>query len=463
MSAADSNSALRRGVYLIIASIALGGMLGRILAVNAVDKIEIDKSRTKNGKPLLQRPFLSANDRSRWCTVRALVELGTYQIDEIIAQPNWDTIDMVKRPDDGHLYSSKPPLFPTLMAGEYWIIHRLTGRTLGTHPYEIGRFMLITINVLPLLLYFAIVARWVERYGATDWGRVFAFAAAALATFLTTFVVVINNHLPAAVCVAIATDAVLRIWIDGDQRWRWFFVAGLASSFAAAVELPALSFAALAAAALVWRFPRQTLTGFAPPALVVAIAALATNYAAFGTLTPAYKHKDWYDYSYMKDGRERDSYWRDRQGIDRGEPSQANYALHMLVGHHGIFSLTPIWLLSVAGVATALATHGERLRGMALAIALLSVVCFVFYLLRPLEDRNYGGMTSGLRWSFWLIPLWTLMLLPALEWVAPRAWLRWLACALLVFSTLSVSYPTWNPWTHPWIANFLVYLDWIKF
>jgi hypothetical protein len=103
MSAADSNSALRRGVYLIIASIALGGMLGRILAVNSVDKIEIDKSRAKEGKPLLQRPFLSANDRSRWCTVRALVELGTYQIDDIISQPNWDTIDMIKRPDNGHL------------------------------------------------------------------------------------------------------------------------------------------------------------------------------------------------------------------------------------------------------------------------------------------------------------------------------------------------------------------------
>ncbi len=97
-----------------------------------------------------QRPFLSANDRSRWATVRALVEHGTYAIDDIVSQPNWDTIDMVKhRGRDGqpHLYSSKPALFPTLMAGEYWVIHKLTGWTLGTHPYEIGRFMLLTINV----------------------------------------------------------------------------------------------------------------------------------------------------------------------------------------------------------------------------------------------------------------------------------------------------------------------------
>src|SRR4029078_4975432 len=103
------------------------------------------------------RPFLSANDRSRWATVRSLVEHGTYAIDEIVVQPGWDTIDMVKHPDSNgveHLYSSKPPLIATLMAGEYWVIHKLTGATLGTHPYEIGRFMLVTINVLPLIIYF---------------------------------------------------------------------------------------------------------------------------------------------------------------------------------------------------------------------------------------------------------------------------------------------------------------------
>ena len=34
-------------------------------------------------------------------------------IDRVIQVPLWDTIDMVKH--DGHLYSSKPPLFPTLL------------------------------------------------------------------------------------------------------------------------------------------------------------------------------------------------------------------------------------------------------------------------------------------------------------------------------------------------------------
>jgi hypothetical protein len=462
MTAGDTNGGLRRGVYLIFAAIALGGMLGRILAVNSVDKIEADKSRQAQGKPSAQRPFLSSNDRSRWATVRALVEHGTYQIDEIVAQPNWDTIDMVKLPD-GHLYSSKPPLFPTLMAGEYWLIHKLTGKTLGTHPYEIGRFMVITINVLPMLVYFAVVARLIDRYGTTDWGRIFTFATAALGTFLTTFVIVINNHLPAAVCIALATDAAMRIWCEGARRWRWFFLTGLFAALAAALELPALAFTAAMGLALLWRFPGETLRGVAPAMAIVFAAALGTNYAALGTIEPAYAHKEWYDYTFVRDGKPRESYWRNPAGIDRGEPSRSVYALNTLVGHHGAFSLSPVWLLAVAGMGTQLCRRGWPLRGVVGVTALLTVACFAFYVMRPIEDRNYGGMTSGLRWTFWLIPLWLLTMLPAVDAMSQRRWLRGLALALLVLSVLSVTYPTWNPWTHPWLTNFALYEEWIRF
>jgi hypothetical protein len=35
-----------------------------------------------------------------------------------------------------------------------------------------------------------------------------------------------------------------------------------------------------------------------------------------------------------------------------------------------------------------------------------------------------------------------------------------LAIVLLTFSVVSASYPTWNPWTHPWIYNWLVWSGW---
>ena len=114
-----------------------------------------------------------------------------------------------------------------------------------------------------------------------------------------------------------------------------------------------------------------------------------------------------------RDGRTIESYWRNPTGLDRGEPSRAVYAFNVLVGHHGIFSLTPVWLLSFLGMGVWMFRRGDpRLRWWAAATAAISLACLAFYLGQPLMNRNYGGSTSGLRWMFWLAPLWLLTMLP---------------------------------------------------
>jgi hypothetical protein len=463
----DASTQLRWSIYLVLVAVSTGAMLGRILAVTSVDVMAAERQLYDQGRKdwQRQRPFLSANDRSRWATVRSLVEHGTYAIDGVTAERGWDTIDMVQHagPDgQPHLYSSKPPLFATLMAGEYWLIHRFTGATLGDYPYEIGRFMLVTINVLPMLAYFYVLALLAERLGTTDWSRIFLMAAAAFGTFLTTFVVSINNHLPAAVCAAVALWAAVRIWYDGERRLGYFALAGFAAAFAVTCELPALSLFALLGAGLLWKAPRETLLAFAPPALLVAAAAFGTNYMAHGSLRPPYMHRsttdpadNWYDFSYERGGRTRESYWRNPTGIDRGEPSLAVYALHATIGHHGVFSLTPIWLLSIWGVGL---WWRRDMRALAAFIAILSAVCLAFYLTRPEMDRNYGGMTSGFRWMFWFAPLWLVALLPAVEKLSCCRAGRGFAAVLLAASAMSAAYPTWNPWTQPWLWNWLEYL-----
>jgi hypothetical protein len=454
----DSRVDLRRGVYLLLICLSTGAMLGRILAVDSVDKAN---------RP--HRPFLSANDRSRWCTVRALVEDdmrvkdAPYAIDKVIQQLNWDTIDMVNH--DGHLYSSKPPLLSTLMAGVYLPIYRITGATLGTHPYEIGRFMLILFNVVPLVIYFLLLARLIERFGATDWGRMFVMGAAAFGTFLTTFAVTINNHLPAAVCAIAALYAVVRIWFDGEQRTRYFLVAGFFGGLAVACELPAAALLAVVTLVLLWKTPRPTVLWFAPAVLLVAAAFFGTNWISHGTLKLAYSHRsgaeNWYDYTYERNGRQIESYWRNPGGVDQGESSVNAYAVNVLVGHHGIFSLTPVWLLAFAGMAVWMwPGHDPRLRWLAVGIAAVSLACLVFYVGQPPINRNYGGRTSGLRWMFWLVPLWLVTMLPAADGLAKRGWTRSLALVLLAASVLSASYPTWDPWTHPWLMTFAQYLGW---
>ncbi len=525
----DPQARLRRGTYWLLIAVAAGAMIGRILCVAST-----------SGKT----PFLSANDRSRWSMIRALVDHGTYAIDAVVLRSDgrfdkdWQTIDMVRhRGPDGqeHYYSSKPPLLPTLLAGEYWIIRQLSGTTLGEQPLFLGRLMLILSNVLPMVAMLAVLSRMVERYGQTDLGRIYVMATAALGTFLTTFSVTLNNHLPAAIAVVFATDALLRIVYEGDRRWRWFASAGFFSAFAVTNELPALAFAALVGAVLLRAAPLRTLAAFVPAAAVVAAAFFGTNWIAHQSLRPPYAHRDdgpvlaeieagaetdldgqrvpevlrqtareagvalspqtvievrapgrrwvvwdpeghdrlavvrqasalqirawdhWYDYerSYWTSGK--------KSGVDRGEPSPAVYALHVLVGHHGVFSLTPVWLLSLVGAVMAVRRGRGAGRGLALLTIILTGVVLAFYIFRPLEDRNYGGVTNGLRWSFWLIPLWLIVMLPAADAATHRP--RWFALAalLLLISVLSAHYNPLNPWSHPWLFDYWTYLGWIEY
>ncbi|NQT37132.1 MAG: hypothetical protein HQ581_06565 [Planctomycetes bacterium] len=629
----DGQAPLRRGIYTILIVLAAGAMIGRIMAVDSVDRKKLQdyfekqsakeldalRARLERGKATPERteaelaqkraglerrsqqmrPFLSGNDRSRWCTVRALVEEemqvegAPYAIDKVIQQPKWDTIDMVQH--DGHVYSSKPPLFPTLLAGEYWVIHRLTGITLASHPYYVGRLMLVLNNVGAMVIGLLVLSWLVERLGTTDWGRIFAMAAAAFATFLTTFGVVINNHLPAAACAAIFLYAAVRIWCDDSRRWRYFLLAGFFGAFLVSNELPAMALFAPASLVLLVKRPKQTLLAYAPAAAIVAVAFFGTNWIAHESLRPAYAHREdcpqatsreavqqavdqtlreagdptdvaavakeaqaafaemiaevyqraieqdremvmptlfietvdgtvkataeakdredvlqgihqgiaaaaqdaaastepgkadpklaekagrnvldatsqadnpenWYDYSYHRefDGRTIGSYWRNPEGVDQGESCRGVYALHVLIGHHGIFSLSPVWILSVAGALFWIFQRRDRrLRELALAIGAVSAVCLVFFLMRPARDCNYGGMTSGFRWMFWFAPLWTVTMLPAADAMSRRRWTRALALILLATSAISVAYPTWNPWTQPWLMDYFESLGWI--
>ena len=96
-------------------------------------------------------------------------------------------------------------------------------------------------------------------------------------------------------------------------------------------------------------------------------------------------------------------------------------------------------------------------RGLAVVILACTVACLAFYVMRPLEDRNYGGTATGFRWALWFAPLWLYAMLPAADVLAATRPRRLLAAVLLAVSVASASYPTWNPWTLPWLQVFWTY------
>lgn len=432
----------RFAVYCLLIGSAVASASGRIMSVSARD---------------LKTPFLSANDRSRWSTVVALVDDGTYVIDRFQTNRSWQTIDKVRHSDRNgveHFYSSKPPLLPTIVAGGYWLFQRITGLGLEEHPFIVGRALLWLTNIPPLTIYLAVLAYLVERWGQTDWGRIFVVTAGCWSTFLTTFAVTFNNHLPAAVSVMVTLYCLWRIQNGNETVWA-YVLAGCSSAFAATCELPAFAFFVLAAGWLGWRHPRELAFYFLPAALLIAAGFFATNFAAHGDWRVAYSHREWYDYP--------ESYWTGiRTGPDRGEPSQLVYLFHLLIGHHGLFSLTPIWCLSVWGLRQGMRPHEDVLLRWISAITLtLTIVCLGFYVTRPEIDRNYGGVTCGLRWLFWLTPLALVSMIRGLDVLAASTRWRIVCTGFLIISTFSAAYGWTNPWVNPWPYSYGVAQGWI--
>jgi hypothetical protein len=495
----------------------------------------------------VDRPFIEqreavtgmhcANDRSRWAAIVSLVHQGTWQIDDVdrLRGPNgnWGTIDKVyhiDRSGEEHFYSSKPPLYILFLSSQYWVLNRVFGVDMLVNPLWAIKGLVFCNQVLLfglfLWLYLQICQRFVKQRSVL----ICLGLTAGFGTFLSTFAVSLNNHLPAAVCVLATIDLMIRIECDRNSSWIEYFSIGVMTALSVTFELPALSFLGLVGIWLLLRSPVKTLTFGVFGISIVASAFLGSNYWAHGSLLPPYAHRsdgevlayleqedaallvsgvvpetlalfggqtgedvalpgmsdilieqhptvgrwrifdlqntrryalqqvgsvfeirvwdNWYDY----DVNGRPSYWLpgSARGVDLGEPSRLQYFIHMTVGHHGIFSLTPIWIFSLLGIAVAWRDPEPIWRQLAYMLLTLTFVLLVFYTMRPLADRNYGGVASGFRWFFWLTPLFLLMLIPAWRIIHKSMLLISLWGICLVISIYSGLHSFLNPWQHPW-------------
>jgi len=414
--------------------------------------------------------LLSANDRSRWCTVWSLVEHGSYRIDEIDARKvlhkpsgkrrrRFGTIDKVYH--EGHFYSTKPPLYPTLVAGLYAAVKTTTGWNLVEQTEAVSHVILMLVNWLPWTIALVVLSRMLDRYARHRSTRILLLTTAAVGTLLLPFLVALNNHTVAATAVIFSLSSILRITIDGDHRRRHFAVAGFFVSWAAANELPAAAFAVVATILLLQSNPRRTLTVFLPLALIPLAAFLGTNLLATGGWKPFYAYYGTEKYLWTVDGVE--SYWKNPKGIDRGGDSMPVYLMHCLVGHHGVFSLSPIWLVWLLGTTGRVRQSGSPLAGLWRSSVVLTLVVLGFYLSRT-ANYNYGGVSCALRWTLWLVPLWLVSSAPTLDaWADRGRGILLGAWFLLAVSSVSVFLPLENPFQHPWLFRLMEDWGWIAY
>ncbi len=327
--------------------------------------------------------------------------------------------------------------------------------------------VLVLLNILPFWLFLVVYAKILDRYAGNDWAWFFSLTAAALGTYLLPFTQTLNNHTVAAFSACFALYHFLRIWDEGNLSEWQFAGVGFWAAFTEVNELPALSFLVLISGLLLVRYPRQTLFYLVPAALIPIAASMVAQYAAVGQLKLVYTEFGTESYlwegSLWKTPLELDALnlpWFDpREAARRGIAAESHglYLFHMTLGHHGFWSLTPIFFCSLVGLGRLLRRFAEPMAAVAWMTALLTVVVLAFYTWNPLA-RNYGGSTQGLRWLFWLIPFWLMMLPKGVEAGQYRGWVRSLCLVALAISVLSVGYAVRNPWSHPWSLDALEHL-----
>lgn len=325
---------------------------------------------------------------SRLATMDALVHDHAFIINRSVFV---DTADKVQI--DGRYYSSKPPLLSTAGAIVYKLLHQTTGLSFREDQGLAVKVMNLLFGALPHALLLVYAYLLLTRLQVSARVVLWSFACFAFGRLGLAYATTLNNHTVAelAVFVAFCHAAGLRRGHLAN-RWHWI-IAGMAAGLAPTLDLGMLFVSsAIGVYLLSWDW-RKTLTHFVPASLPPMIAHFALTWMISGSWRPIYLRKDLYQYP--------NSYWLAPTGIDALDEPRLTYLFNMLLGHHGVLSMTPalvfaLWAMYRASVGK------SQYRPEALCIGLAFCVMVVFY---TFTTKNYGGLCVGFRWLMPVTPI----------------------------------------------------------
>lgn len=332
----------------------------------------------------------NANTGSRYATIESLVDYGTFHIDR---SRYVRTIDKYKVGE--HFISSKPPTLPTIGAGIYWVYKQLTGKTIARHEGDVVRtvsFFTGGVGHIVFLIYFYRLCRLLFRRQsavvACTAGACFAYLGVGYATH-------INELSTAGALAIVGLYYAVRLHLGRDPRpWHWP-CAGLALGLLPALDLPALAITAAISLYLLSIDRKKALLWFLPALLPGVLMHLWLTHDISGSFRPFYLNSALKTHSQF--------YFRNPAGIDALNEPKWLYAFNVLVGHHGLFSMTPLYCFGVYELVRSI--KARRWLGVSLVSAASVLAFLIFFIWRT---RNYGGWCVGMRW---LVPIMPLLLL----------------------------------------------------
>jgi hypothetical protein len=398
------------------------------------------------------KPFATSwNDGSRLASVEALVERGSFCIDDTQflhagtgahSAPAYDPANPLlalgtfdKLLIDGHWYSDKPPLVSVPLAGAYRALMVLGAPAPSERPDVFAWVVTVLLSGTGCAV--AVGCMWALgiRAGLSPKWRLVWLSAFAFATVIPVYTRSANNHIAqlgavSAVCVLlcrIADRAAV-----GRTAWGSLVGAGFLTGFAYNLDFgigPPLVPAVLAVVAVRTRRVSHVLVCALAMAPCV-IAGHAINYAIGGDwLKPLNMHREYLSWP----GNPFDT---TMTGVVRSRPvAQFLYTLDLLVGKKGFLTNNPPLLLAPGAAVLVLRRAGSN------RVELLALVawCVCGWLMYGVLSKNHGGGCVSVRWfvpflvpGFWLLakllaehPVWRRDFLVLAAWGVPLGVSAW--------------------------------------
>jgi hypothetical protein len=357
------------------------------------------------------RPYAGSwNEGSRLAAVEALVDHGTFSIDDSIFvkvagglnadAPSPYPVDnpflkhgtLDKLLIDGHFYSDKPPVQSLLLAGVYQVWQWLGGPLAHERPDLFCYLMTLLSSGLAYVVAVGCLYRLGHLVGLTVGLRVALTASFALGTVALTYSRHVNGHIAQlGVVMALLVALVPLARTDGQCSWPRLLWIGTLGGLAYSLDLgvgPVLLVCLVGL--IVYRCRRlKPVMLFGLGALPWLVTHHAFNYAIGGTLGPANKVAEYLQWPGTPfAGRDVTGGWHHSFG------HFWVYAAAMLFGKRGLFGHNLPLFLALPGFLYLLRKRERLTAELVFGLAW----CAGSWLLYAAFSTNYSGACCSIRW-----------------------------------------------------------------
>jgi len=355
--------------------------------------------------------YMSEAELARLATVQAIVEQRTLAIDQSDLRPPPTMLTRgyaEGRRSGGHYYSKQPPVLAALLAGPYWVMHRLGlsfDRNLALSSYLLTLFG----STLPVAVAGGLVYRLGRLFELRRRWRTLLSFAAVFGSGLVSYATVLNSHAPAAALILATCGALFHAGMarKRGESHGWLVLAGLAAGLAAVIDFGAFVFLFLLVfVILAMRWAVSSRVGGVGWYAFGALPALTLHAMLTAPMTgdfrPGFLHPELQAAGTSAPATQVMDPDEEEAGPSRTTVTLLR-AVDGLVGSRGLFSHFPILLLGVGGVATVLHRNWpaatKMMAGVTAAGGLVIIGVYV------VTAENWSQPMFSVRWFIPFLPL----------------------------------------------------------